>query len=97
MNVVDTSVRNNMDSVLGINGVSIPAGQSRKVRGLDLDDERVRARIEAGDIEVAGHKLDERTVAAWADTEEALAAEDSAEDHLKPSLSEKLWGGVSER
>lgn len=94
MNVVDTSVRNNMDSTLGLNGVSIPAKQSRTVRGLDLDDERVRARAEAGDITIAAQEKP-----MYVQTEPELPEDAKAEDYLedKPSFKDKLWGGASER
>ncbi len=54
MRIATVSVTNLTNEGFGVAGVSIPARQTRRVRDLDLDSETVRARLEAGDIEIPG-------------------------------------------
>lgn len=47
-------VINHLESTIVVDGISIPGGQHRNVRDFDPESERNQARIEAGDISVAG-------------------------------------------
>ena len=85
-------VTNNTDSALGVQGVSIPAGQSRNVKGLDLEDEKVAARLEAGDISVPDY--DSRLVAPEYPSCKAVSDEDGSEEEKGEAL-EKADGWLS--
>ena len=87
-------VTNNTDSALGVQGVSIPAGQSRNVKGLDLEDEKVAARLEAGDISIPGYGFgltSEESGDIMSGEDEEAPGEDDGE--VPDSVRKRLFGG----
>lgn len=88
-------VTNHTDAALGIEGISIPAGQSRNVKGLDPEKEKVKARLEAGDISIAGYS---EPKPMYVQTEPELPDNAKAEDYIEEDgpIRKRLFGKYSE-